>query len=120
MMTPPRPFNRFSGFYCITRTRFFSYIKKIYQFLLSLKVVTNENQGGYGIARWKMLGTGLGPQSNKNPIRVFPSWEMRGRSPYVHIHVSVSDLYLLRIGSHISYSKIGRSVVGIYKSFTDT
>jgi hypothetical protein len=57
---------------------------------------------------------------NENPIRVFPSWELWGPSPKFHIHVSVSDLYLLRIGPHISYSRIGRSIVGIYKSLTDT
>jgi hypothetical protein len=72
------------------------------------------------MARWKMLGTNLGPHCNENPIRVFPSWVLRGPSPNFHIHVSVSDLYLLRIGSHISYSRIGRSIVGIYKSLTDT
>ncbi len=36
------------------------------------------------------------------------------------IHVSVSDLYIPRIGQHISCSRIGRSMMGIYKSITDT
>jgi hypothetical protein len=31
------------------------------------------------------------------------------------IHVSVSDLYSLRIGLHISSSRIGRAIVEIYK-----
>jgi hypothetical protein len=57
---------------------------------------------------------------NKNPIYVFLLWEMRGLSPYFYIHVSVSDLYIPRIGPHISCSRIGRSFVGIYKSLTET
>ncbi len=57
---------------------------------------------------------------NENPIYVFPEKELRGLSPYFHIHVSVSDLYIPRIAPHISSSTIGRSIVGIYKSLTDT
>jgi hypothetical protein len=38
---------------------------------------------------------------NENPIYVFLFWELRGRSPNFHIHVSVSDLYIPRIGPHI-------------------
>jgi|688.fasta_scaffold1385096_1 hypothetical protein len=34
---------------------------------------------------------------NENPIYVFIFWELRGLSPNLHIHVSVSDLYILRI-----------------------
>jgi hypothetical protein len=37
----------------------------------------------------------------ENPILVFPEKELRGLSPNFHIHVSVSDLYILRIGPHI-------------------
>ncbi len=40
--------------------------------------------------------------------------------PNFHIHVSVTDLYIPRIGPHFSCSRIGRSIVGIYKSLTDT
>ncbi len=32
---------------------------------------------------------------------VFPEKELRGFSPNIHIHVSVSDLYIPRIGPHI-------------------
>jgi hypothetical protein len=54
------------------------------------------------------------------PIYVFLFWEFHALSPNFHIHVSESDLSIPRIGPHISCSKIGRSIVGIYKSFTDT
>ncbi len=37
-----------------------------------------------------------------------------------HIHVYVSNSYIPRISPHISCSRIGRSIVGIYKSLTDT
>ncbi len=37
-----------------------------------------------------------------------------------HIHVSMSDLYIPRISPHISCSRIGRPIIGIYKSLTDT
>ena len=47
-------------------------------------------------------------------------WELRGLSPNFHIDVSVSDLYIPRIGPHISCSRIGRSIMRIYKSLTDT
>jgi hypothetical protein len=57
---------------------------------------------------------------NANPIYVFLFWELRGLSPNFHIHVSVSDFYIPRIGPHISCSRIGRSIVGIYKSLKDT
>jgi hypothetical protein len=35
---------------------------------------------------------------NENPMYVFLFWELRGRSPNFHIHVSVSDLHIPRIG----------------------
>jgi hypothetical protein len=38
---------------------------------------------------------------NENPVYVFPEKEFRGLSPNFHIHVSVSDLYILRIVPHI-------------------
>ncbi len=37
-----------------------------------------------------------------------------------YIHVSVSDLYIPRIGPHISSSRNGSSIVGIYNLLTDT
>ncbi len=47
-------------------------------------------------------------------------WELRSLSPNFHIHVSVRDLHIPRLCPHISCSRIGRSIVGIYKSLTDT
>ncbi len=38
----------------------------------------------------------------ENPVYVFLFWELRGLSPNFHFHVSVSDLYIPRIGLHIS------------------
>ncbi len=48
------------------------------------------------------------------------SGELRGLSPNFHIHVSVSDLYIPRIGPHISSSRKGRPIAGIHNSLTDT
>ncbi len=45
-----------------------------------------------------------------NPIYVFPEMKLHGLVPKSYIHVSVSDFY----------SQIGRPILGIYKSFTDT
>ncbi len=38
---------------------------------------------------------------NENPIYVFLLWELCGLSPNFYIYVSVSDLYIPRIGPHI-------------------
>jgi hypothetical protein len=38
---------------------------------------------------------------NENPIDLFTKKELRGLSPNFHIHVSVSVLYIIRIGPHI-------------------
>jgi hypothetical protein len=39
-----------------------------------------------------------GPQCAENSIYVFPEMKLRGRVPISYIHVSVSDLYIPRIG----------------------
>ncbi len=57
---------------------------------------------------------------NENPIYVFLFWELRGLSPIFYIHVSVSD-YIFPWSVHIfSCRRLDRSIVGIYKSLTDT
>jgi hypothetical protein len=38
----------------------------------------------------------------ENSKQIFPEKELRGLRPNFHIHVSVSDLYLPKIGSYIS------------------
>ncbi len=53
---------------------------------------------------------------NENPIYVFLFWEWRSLSPNFYIHVSVINSYIPRIGP----SRKGRSIVGIYKSLTET
>ncbi len=55
----------------------------------------------------------------ENPIYVFLCWELRGLSPNFHIHFSVIDLYIPRIGSHISLQQNRQTDPGIYKSLTD-
>jgi hypothetical protein len=44
----------------------------------------------------------IGRHCKENPIYIFLFWKLRGLSPNFHIHVSVSDLYIPRIGPHIS------------------
>jgi hypothetical protein len=48
-----------------------------------------------------MSGSKRGQTATKNPIYVFPEKELRSLSPNFHIHVSVSDLFIPRIGPHI-------------------
>ncbi len=51
---------------------------------------------------------------NENPIYVFFFWELHGLSPNFHIHVSVSDLCIPRIGPHIFFScSISRPILDI-------
>jgi hypothetical protein len=56
----------------------------------------------------------------ENPIYVLPEMKLRSLLPYSYSHVSVSDLSISRIGLPILLQQIGRPIMGIYKSFTDT
>jgi hypothetical protein len=56
---------------------------------------------------------------NENPIYVLPEKELRGLSPNFHIHLSVSDSYILRIGPHIFLQLNSRPNEEIYQSVTD-
>jgi hypothetical protein len=60
------------------------------------------------------------PHCNGYSVYIFLFWELRGLSPNFHINVSVSDLYIPRIGPHISSSRKGRPFLGIYNLLTDT
>jgi hypothetical protein len=42
------------------------------------------------------------PHCKDNPIYVILFWKLLGLSPKIHIHLSVSDLYIPRISPHIS------------------
>ncbi len=54
----------------------------------------------------------LHPYCNENPIYVFLFWELCGLSPNFHIHVSVSDLYITRVGTTChTYSLLYHGVV---------
>ncbi len=57
---------------------------------------------------------------NDSSVYEFLFWELRGLSPNFHIHVSVSDLYIPRVGPYNSSSRKGRPMVGIYNSVMDT
>jgi hypothetical protein len=47
------------------------------------------------------LDSETGMHCKENPIYEFLFWELCGLGPNFHIHVSVSDLYISRIGPHI-------------------
>jgi hypothetical protein len=57
---------------------------------------------------------------NENPIHEFLFWELRGISPNLHIHVSVSDLYIPTIDQPILLQKNMWADPRKYKSLTDT
>jgi hypothetical protein len=46
--------------------------------------------------------------------------KVQGLVPNSYVHVCVMDLCIPRIGLPIWLSKIGRPILGIYKSLTDT
>jgi len=60
------------------------------------KEITNlddKNTSVEGVGRGQFL-----THCNENPIYVFPEKELHGLSPNSRIHVSVSDLYIPKIG----------------------
>ncbi len=46
--------------------------------------------------------------------------KLRGLFTDFYIHVSVSELYILKFNPQMQYSKIGEPIVEINKSLTDT
>jgi hypothetical protein len=65
------------------------------------------------ISSTPILQPALQRHSTENSKQIFPEKELRGLNPNVHIHVSVSDLYIPRIGLPIL---ICGQNLGIYKS----
>ncbi len=64
-----------------------------------------------------------GMHCNENPLYVFLFWKLRGLCPNFHIHVSVSDSYIPRIGPHIFVQQNRQTMIAweyMYKSLTDT
>jgi hypothetical protein len=59
-------------------------------------------------------------QNTEISKQIFPEKEYRGLSPNVHIHASVSDLYIPTISLPILLEELCRSILGLYKSLTDT
>jgi hypothetical protein len=59
-------------------------------------------------------------QNTEISKQIFPEKEYRDLSPNFHIHVSVSDLYILTIGLPILLEEICRPILGLYKSLTET
>jgi hypothetical protein len=47
---------------------------------------------------------------NENPIYVFLFWELHGLSPNFHIHVSLTYLYIPRIGQHTYFLQQNRQI----------
>jgi hypothetical protein len=54
---------------------------------------------------WLVLFSLARIHCNEIPMHVFLFWELRGLSPNFHIHASVSDLYIPRIGPYIFLQK---------------
>jgi hypothetical protein len=97
-------------------------LKKV-RILFKLFMYIKESLFANNAHTWLVLFSLVRIHCNKIPIYVFLFWELRSLSPNFHIHVSVSDLYILPGSVHLfSCSRIGerRTIVGIYKSLTDT
>jgi hypothetical protein len=56
----------------------------------------------------------------KNPIYVFSEMKLSGLVPNSYIHVSVGDYIFPGSVCLFACSKIGRPILGMYKSLTDT
>ncbi len=57
---------------------------------------------------------------SENLKQIFPEMKLRVLSPNSHIHVSVSDIYILTINLPILLQEICVPILGIYISLTDT
>jgi hypothetical protein len=71
-------------------------------------------------ANWLILYSVLYTLQRQNTEiskQIFPDKEYRGLSPNFHIHASVSDFYIPTIGLPFLLED---SILGLYKSLTDT
>ncbi len=59
-------------------------------------------------------------ENAENLKQIFPEKEYRGLCPNFHIHVSVSELYIPRMGLPVLLEDICRLILWIYKSLKDT
>jgi hypothetical protein len=64
--------------------------------------------------------TALQRQNAENLKQIFPEKEYRGLCPNFHIHVCVSELYILTMGLPFLLEEICSLILEIYKSLTDT
>jgi hypothetical protein len=63
---------------------------------------------------FNLLTAALQRQNVKNLKQIFPEKEYRGLSPNIHIHVSVSELYIPTMGLPVLLEEIYRLILGIY------
>jgi hypothetical protein len=59
-------------------------------------------------------------QNTEISKQIFSEKKYQGLSPNFHIHAYVSDLYIPTIGLPILLEEICRTILGLYKSLTDT
>ena len=72
------------------------------------------------VRQWGAVYSVPATHCNENPIYIFLFWELRSLSPNFHIHVSVSDLYIPRIGLPIWLQQNRQTDPGKYKLLTNT
>ncbi len=94
-------------------------IKQIYHFKFWIFVVTSSFEAYFHMI-FNPFMTALHRQNTKISKQIFPEKEYRGLSPNFHIHASVSDLYIPKIGLPILLEEICIPILGLYKSLTDT
>ncbi len=89
-----------------------SEINQIYLVRLSLPQPSNSLFPACAIIHFLTLLLFFRSHCNENPIYVFLFLELRGLSPNFHIHVSVNDLYISRIGPQIFLQQIRQTAHG--------
>ncbi len=70
--------------------------------------------------KFNQLAAALQSQNAKNLKQIFPEKEYWGLSPNIHIHVSVSELFIPTMGLPVLLEEICRLILGLYKSLKDT